>query len=190
MFASTGNVAPGNRLRVRVSCPPLGFVSELLGRPILVAACIVVAAQAARGGSDIVIADFEGPNYGSWKSTGEAFGDAPAHGTLPNQMEVSGFQGRRLVNSYLKGDGTIGTLTSPEFGVERPFINFLVGGGNHPGETCVNLLVDGKVVRCSTGADSEHLEWETWDVADLAGKTAQIEIVDKNTGGGGANPVI
>ena len=108
-----------------------------------------------------------------------------AHGTLAGQMEVNGFLGRGLVNSYLKGDGTVGTLTSPEFRVERPFINFLIGGGNHPGETCLNLLIEGKTVRSSTGADSEHLEWETWDVADLAGKTAQIEIIDKNTGGWG-----
>ena len=169
----------------RVPCPPLGIASKLLGLPTLVAAFIFFAAQAARGDNDIVIADFEGPDYGAWKTTGEAFGNAPAHGTLSNQMEVSGFQGRELVNSYLKGDGTVGTLTSPEFRVERPFINFLIGGGNHPGETCVNLLVDGKVIRSSTGADSEHLEWETWDVANLAGKTAQIEIVDKNTGGWG-----
>jgi fructan beta-fructosidase len=158
---------------------------RLLGPPILVAAFIVIIAQAARGDNDIVVADFEGSDYGIWKTAGEAFGNAPAHGTLPDQMEVSGFQGRGLVNSYLKGDGTVGMLTSPEFRVERPFINFLIGGGNHPGETCVNLLVDGKAIRSSTGADSEHLEWETWDVADLAGKTAQIEIVDKNTGGWG-----
>ena len=71
-------------------------------------------------------------------------------------MDVSGFQGRGLVNSYLKGDGTVGTLTSPEFRIERPLINFLLGGGDHPGETCVNLLVEGKVVRSSTGADSSR----------------------------------
>jgi hypothetical protein len=43
-------------------------------------------------GKDIVIADFEGPNCGNWTVTGEAFGTGPAKGTLPNQMEVSGFK--------------------------------------------------------------------------------------------------
>ena len=143
------------------------------------------AAQAARAAADLTIADFEGADYGAWKTTGEAFGRSPAHGTLPAQMEVGGFEGRGLVNSYLKGDGAVGTLTSPEFRIERRYLDFLLGGGNHPGQTCINLLVGGKIVRSSTGHDSEHLEWATWDVAEFAGKNATIEIVDRNTGGWG-----
>ena len=42
---------------------------------------------------DIRSADFEGETYGEWKVTGEAFGAGPAQGTLPNQMQVSGFEG-------------------------------------------------------------------------------------------------
>ncbi len=64
----------------------------------------------------------------------------------------------------------------------------MLGGGNHPGETCVNLLVDGKPVRtaCHDGSDgSEHLETRAWDVTELAGKQAVFEIVDKHTGGWG-----
>ncbi len=59
---------------------------------------------------DILVADFEGPDYGDWKATGEAFGPGPARGTLPDQMDVSGFEGKGLVNSFYKGDGTTGTL--------------------------------------------------------------------------------
>jgi hypothetical protein len=33
-------------------------------------------------GPDILIADFEGRDYGAWKTTGEAFGAGPAQGTL------------------------------------------------------------------------------------------------------------
>jgi len=40
---------------------------------------------------DILIADFEGKTYGSWKVEGEAFGPGPARGTLPGQMQVSGY---------------------------------------------------------------------------------------------------
>src|SRR2546422_878294 len=68
---------------------------------------------------DILLADFEGKDYGEWKVTGEAFGPGPARGTLPNQMAVSGYLGEGLVNSYFKGDDSEGTLTSPEFKLVR-----------------------------------------------------------------------
>ncbi len=139
---------------------------------------------------DILIADFEGPDYGAWKVTGEAFGNGPAQGTLPNQMPVDGFLGKGLVNSYAGGDGTTGTLTSPPLKVQRKYIHFLIGGGQHPGKTCINLLLDGKVVRTATGPNdkpggSEHLDPYAWDVSDLAGKMVVIEIVDQATGGWG-----
>jgi hypothetical protein len=102
--------------------------------PLVLTAPIVAAER-----PDILIADFEGKDYGDWKSTGEAFGPGPAHGTLPNQMPVTGYLGKGLVNSYFGGDKSTGTLTSPSLKIERRFLNFLVGGGRHPGETCINL---------------------------------------------------
>ena len=38
-----------------------------------------------------VLADFEGGTYGDWTKTRDAFGTAPATGTLPDQGQVSGF---------------------------------------------------------------------------------------------------
>ncbi len=144
----------------------------------------------ALGAHDILIADFEGEHYGDWRVEGEAFGPGPARGTLPQQMPVSGFLGKRLVNSYYKGDGTTGTLTSPPFKIQRRFICFLIGGGGYRDETYMALLVDGKVVRTATGPNtrpggSERLAWQAWDVSDLVGKEAVIQIVDKRTGGWG-----
>ncbi|KOV57011.1 glycosyl hydrolase family 32 [Streptomyces sp. NRRL WC-3618] len=136
-----------------------------------------------------VLADFEGGTYGDWTTTGTAFGTAPATGTLPDQQEVSGYRGNGLVDSYLNGDSTTGTLTSPEFTIDKTYVNFLIGGGNHPAgsgnPTAVELLVDGKVVRSATGQDGEALGWASWDVRDLAGRKAQIKIVDENSGGWG-----
>ena len=116
---------------------------------------------------------------------GEAFGSAPAKGTLDGQNPVTGFVGKQLVNTFFKGDGTIGRLTSPTFKIERDYINFKIGGGNMTGVTCINLLIDGKVVRTATGLNSERLEWESWNVVDFAGKSANIQIVDEATGGWG-----
>ncbi|MER5829927.1 GH32 C-terminal domain-containing protein [Streptomyces sp. NPDC002130] len=136
-----------------------------------------------------VLADFEGGTYGGWTATGDAFGTAPAGGTLPGQQQVSGFLGDGLANTFLNGDATTGTLTSPEFTIDKKHVNFLIGGGNHPAgsadPTAVELLVDGQVVRSATGKDTEALNWASWDVSDLAGKKARIRIVDDNTGGWG-----
>ncbi|MDD4869406.1 MAG: glycoside hydrolase family 32 protein [Kiritimatiellae bacterium] len=144
----------------------------------------------AQQNSDIIVADFEGKDYGKWKTTGEAFGAGPAHGTLPRQMHVEGFTGKGLVNSFSNGDGSVGMLTSPEFKIERKMISFLIGGGGHEGKTCMNLLIDGKVVRTATGPNtrpggSEILAPALWDVSEFAGKTAIIEIVDNAKGGWG-----
>ena len=153
--------------------------------------CIAaLAATDLRAADDILIADFEGPDYGAWKATGEAFGPGPARGTLPDQMRVDGFKGKGLVNSFYKGDDSVGTLTSPPFKIERKFISFLIGGGKDPEKTCMNLLIDGKAVRSATGPNdkpggTEALAPETWDVSEFAGKMAAIQIVDQATGGWG-----
>ena len=138
----------------------------------------------------IVIADFEGSDYGAWKTTGTAFGSGPAHGKLPGQMPVEGFLGKGLVNSFNGGDNSTGRLTSPPLKLERTFITFLIGGGGWTDETCMNLVVDGKVVRTATGPNtlpggSERLEPAAWDVGEFAGRDATIVIVDERKGGWG-----
>lgn len=133
----------------------------------------------------VILADFEGDDYGDWKVEGEAFGSGPARGTLANQQQVTGFEGKGLVNSFLRGDDTTGKLTSPTFTISRRMINFKIGGGNQPGKACINLMVGGKAVRTSTGLNDERLLWDTWDVREFEGQEAHIEIVDEATGGWG-----
>lgn len=139
---------------------------------------------------DVLIADFEGETYGAWQVEGLAFGPGPARGTLPNQMQVGGFEGKGLVNSFFNGDGTTGKLISPTFTIQRKFINFLIGGGMNATQTFMQLIVDGKAVRNATGPNdrpggSENLSWASWDVGEFIGKTSRIEIVDQATGGWG-----
>jgi uncharacterized protein (DUF608 family) len=132
-----------------------------------------------------VFEDWESGTYGDWTIEGDCFGDAPVTGTQPNQNPVSGWQGTYFVNTYNGTDGTQGTATSRTFTIGRRFIHLLVGGGDHRGQTCVNLVIDGAVVESATGRNSELLRPVTWDVTAHAGKQAHIEIVDRHTGGWG-----
>lgn len=141
--------------------------------------------SAPPNGAGRLLADFEGENYGQWVATGEAFGAGPAAGTLAWQNPVTNFRGRRLVNSYFNGDRSQGTLTSPPFEITADYLNFLVGGGAHPGRTCMNLVIDGQTVRTATGAEEERLDWTAWDVREFRGKSARLQIVDAESGGWG-----
>lgn len=165
----------------------LGF---LLLTVILCMATSQIQAEEVLSRPDVLVDDFERENYAPWTAEGEAFGPGPAAGTLPRQMEVTGYHGQRLVNSYYNGDGTVGTLTSPPFTLERHYLVFLIGGGGYPEETFMELLVDGQSVRRATGPNtapggSEELDWAFWDVREFEGKTAVIRIVDRRTGGWG-----
>ncbi|MBU4459772.1 MAG: hypothetical protein KJ579_04325, partial [Verrucomicrobia bacterium] len=114
---------------------------------------------------------------------GAAFGSAPSHGTARGQQGVKGFLGRGLVNTFgPDGDSCTGTLTSAEFVLDRRHLHFMVGGGTFAGSACVNLLVDGRVVRSATGRKREHLTWTTFDLDELTGRTGRVQIVDRETG--------
>lgn len=133
----------------------------------------------------VVLADFEGDDLDGWSATGNAFGAAPARGAIGGQQAVTGFRGRGLMNSFRDGDRSEGTLTSPVFKIEHDQVSFLIGGGHHAGKTCVNLLVDDKVVRTATGDKAEHLSWKSWNVRELRGSKARFQIVDSHAGGWG-----
>jgi levanase len=77
-------------------------------------------------------AGFDNGTYSPWAVTGDAFGAAPATGALPGQSPVTGFIGTGFVDSFNNFDAGTGTLTSPAFPVTQRYLNFLVGGGNHP----------------------------------------------------------
>lgn len=136
-----------------------------------------------------VLADFEDAGYEGWTTTGTAFGNGPSAGAITGQNAVLGFRGARLANSFTGGDAAVGTLTSPEFRIRRSHLNLLVGGGagaRQPAspdapQTTVNLVVDGRVVRSATGTGSGGLDWVSWKVSDLRGKTARIQAVDSST---------
>ncbi|HVV71775.1 MAG TPA: GH116 family glycosyl-hydrolase, partial [Verrucomicrobiae bacterium] len=155
--------------------------------------CAAEAPPKRRGATrpDILFDDFERGTYGDWTATGTAFGSGPAEVTkVPEyQGELAG-HGQRVVNSHASApgnsvearDAATGTLTSRLFQIERDFITFLIGGGAHVGSTCVNLLIEGKVVLSATGREENRMHPLSWDVRPWAGKTARIELVDQATG--------
>ena len=143
---------------------------------------------------DILLADFESDDWGGWTVEGTAFGPGPARGALPGQAEVTGYLGDGYASSFHGGDPALGRLISPPFTVQRRYLSFLIGGGRHtyygnndPGYVAVNLVHDGHVVRTAPRSQwapdgSDHLAWDWFDLADLAGTQVRAEIVDQHTG--------
>ncbi|MEM7697556.1 MAG: arylsulfatase [Verrucomicrobiota bacterium] len=139
---------------------------------------------------DILIADFESESYEDWAVTGSAFGQGPTK----TRNRIVGHQGKRVVDTFLlsgESDVPIGTLTSAPFPVERKYLNFLVGGGRHPQETGIALLVNGQRILLATGNSSKDengkkiLRWVSWDLTDLKGDEVQVEIFDQRAKGWG-----
>jgi hypothetical protein len=126
-----------------------------------------------------VFADFESGNYDGWTIEGDAFGTAPATDALfPGK--IRGFTGRGFLCSLhpRKGNAATCKAISKEFTIEKPFLTFKIGGGNHPNQACLNLIVDGKIVRTATGNGTATLSESSFDVSNLIGRKAHIEIVD------------
>ncbi|HEY5751862.1 MAG TPA: GH32 C-terminal domain-containing protein [Chthoniobacterales bacterium] len=136
-------------------------------------------------------ADFEGPDgttyeHLGWVTEGAFVGQQPVTG---NQFDP-GFVGLKHVQSFIGSDAAMGSLTSPLFEITSPYINFVIGSGNHPYPddpmpTGALLLVNGQVVRTATGKNDPNMDWVAWEVSDLVGQMAQIKIVDQNDGTSG-----
>jgi fructan beta-fructosidase len=157
-----------------------GFLMKNL--TILLISLLFLSMTACAAQDDIIIADFESDDYGSWQVEGEAFGTNPQWRETELMEEIGGFEGKGLATSYQDGDEPRGKLTSPEFKIERDHIVFLIGGGENKRRTCMNLLVDGEIVRRTAGLENNLLDWENWDVSEFKGKIAQIQIVDNTDG--------
>lgn len=118
----------------------------------------------------------------NWTISGDAFKQPTHTGVFGNQQAVSQFTGKRLVNSYQGTDEPHGKMTSAEFQIEHDLISFQIGGGNFKGQTCLNLVIDGKVVRTAEGRNTEKLRDAHWDVSEFVGRNATLEIVDEKSG--------
>ncbi|WP_104139756.1 GH32 C-terminal domain-containing protein [Arthrobacter sp. ZGTC131] len=142
---------------------------------------------------DLLFNGFEAPDGSTmadagWTGTGDL--------TPASQPATAGgdfFIGAKRINTFesggAPGDDRQGTMTSPSFLLSRNFMSMLVGGGHRSADSGqlleVQLLVNGNVVRRLAGDDAGALNWKGWDVSEFAGQEAQLRIVDQATGGWG-----
>lgn len=148
-------------------------------------------------GTQYFIGDFDGKNFVLDKTYQSMLQSTPA--IFPEGLSFSDFKegieswnvigdafhvesGQQpLLSSFNGTDGSIGSMLSTTFEINKPYINFKIAGGKHHNSTAVQLIIDNKVVRTSTGNNSGYLVEKSWDVSELKGKAAQIKVVDNET---------
>ena len=174
---------------------------DLVSRVIREAGLTMLAHQAApekqvavAARADIVFEDFESGRFEKWTATGTAFGTGPLRvESLPGYQGKVNQQGRGFVNSHAGAPGgTIsekddarGDLTSTEFTIVRRYVRLLLGGGGRPGETGIEVLVDGKVVASASGRDNNQMAETSIDLEGFAGRRARLRIIDRAGGAWG-----
>ena len=136
---------------------------------------------------DIIFEDWNKDTYEGWVVEGNAFGSGPVVRSEMVKARIMGDIGGdtdRVVNSWATApdpkNRTAGTgkLTSRPFTIDRWFLHLWTGGGNLPGKTCVNLLIEGQPVWSVTGRGENALRRELFDARAFQGKQGVIEIVD------------
>ncbi len=133
-----------------------------------------------------VFETFEGDGFNSWQAEGSAFGLAPITGKTDDMAKpFTAYSNDSLVASTHGGAAAKGNLTSPEFTIKEPYITFLIAGGNEPGKTAAQLIIDGKVVREAVGKRGLRLETALWEVIEFKGRQAKIRLLDDEAGAGG-----
>jgi len=132
--------------------------------------------------ADLNIGRFGETNFGDWTLTGTAFDSGPLTVDQAAHWGIENARDQSVITSKQTGDGPTGSLTSPEFKIKRKYISFLVGGGDYEHDTCVNLLINGQVVRSAIGWRNDRLVPDSWDVSSFAGKKARVQILDQATG--------
>lgn len=136
---------------------------------------------------DVILFDFESGDLAGWELKGNSF----LLGGLPVNRQVSdswqwgpiGVKGDfYLETGHDRGRHTnnpVGMLRSPEFIVNRNYLNFYLAGEVHP-HVRVGLEVDGIIVREAFGNNFYDLFLRGWDVKEFRNKRARFFIEDNS----------
>lgn len=135
---------------------------------------------------EVVFDAFESDGFGEWQLEGSAFGLSPTAAS-PEGMKgtVTNFAEAYYVSSGHKGDASLGSLTSPEFTIQEPYLAFLISGGNHAETTSAQLVIDGEVVMKASGQNDLTMRPAVWNLSEFQGKKAHLRILDNEAGAWG-----
>lgn len=130
--------------------------------------------------------DFETGTLKDWTLAGDAFKGQPIKGDTVKARRgdmQSRHQGQFWIGGYEKvQDKPVGTLTSAPFKVTHPWASFLVGGGPHATETCVELVCGTEVIYRAAGTETEDMARVAVDLTKHKNKEIFVRVVDKHTG--------
>ncbi len=148
---------------------------------LLASAAFPASIQAAE---DILIMNFDDGTYGNWTVEGEAFGRKPIDKTDATTFRMfKGYDGEGFVASgHGRNTKPTGTLTSPEFTIQRDYITMRVAGGPDPKRLGVKVMVGGQEVGRATATKGNYLDDVSMDVKAHKGKKAQIVVFDDAKG--------
>jgi len=145
-------------------------------------ACSELKKDAINTDESMIVADFDSDDWNGWSVQGDAFGQSPH--SIENMPEAMKEQGLKdgFANSNDIDPAAIGKLISPKFTIQKKYLNFLISGnGHYNAEDCnLRLMIGDSIVRYAAGTRAPHIEWESFDLADLIGQKAHIEIADES----------
>lgn len=127
--------------------------------------------------------DFEDGTVRGWTVAGPGFSSQPRQenpSSSDSSAPSSQHQGKYLVAS----SGSFGTMTSAEFIIPRPYISFLIGGGDSP-YSKIGLSVNNTEIRAAHGKRTATMRRVYWDVYNFVGRRAKIMITAYAMGAGG-----
>jgi len=149
------------------------FAGDFDGRKFIADEQTAKYLKAGIGLAGAVFDDFENGLEVKWQRHGNTFS------TQAGSQKVSGYLGGHFAGSVVKGSAT-GKILSAAFTIRHNAINFLIAGGDSARNVGMRLLIGGKVYRTAAGDNTKVLKWNGWDVHDLIGKKARLEILDNN----------
>jgi beta-fructofuranosidase/levanase/fructan beta-fructosidase len=125
--------------------------------------------------------EFEGNKYGMhWDVHGDEFPEIADSNPAVDEL-ITDFHGLSLVESTQHGQGRNGIITSQVFTIEEKYINFKLGGRSYDGETSLELVVHGEVVRSAAVHQMERQRWTSWNVKKYIGEPAYFKLTDAVT---------
>jgi hypothetical protein len=134
--------------------------------------------------------DFETGDLRDWQAFGGAFFNQPVQAdavAARSKGQVSGQQGESWIGtSEIGTDVAMGTMTSKPLRITKPFLSFLIGGGE---STLTRLeIVDSqtqKVLHTEHGRNSDTMHRVVIESKDWIGKAIEVRLVDESREGWG-----